>query len=601
MKTNKLKEHIKQLVREMLEEESTSGDTDSYAKILLSDSDIKNNITAVLFYDYKNELSLNLINSVRKISSNIKRTYTVGLNLGIELVEKHKLKIGDHIYVKFTGTDIFSSGYSNTNYNGFRVVASIIDDYNLELYQSVNTTYTYDPGYIDYYLYDPYFNYEAVDILDIGIDKKSKQSILINPVNIEVSEDTTSLVNIDFSKYRFRMVDGLNLITLSQKYPWILEAEIEGAVIGENENGLVWYTGIWLCGRWFGGTWYSGEWRGGTWYGGTWYSNSVDIKGLNAKVNLNIQNNQFSKWFAGNWISGIWNAGLWFDGEWRDGTWNRGEWFDGTWNDGIWNSGLFKGGVWVDGKWYSGEFSCDSNQAYWLNGEFNGGDFANGIWYNGSFDKRSDLKSRFGTRASNERKAIWYGGNWITGEFHSFLNQDIDGNNLPSNYNGYSIWYSGKWNNGTFYGGTIYNIDFKLGSVLNCVLYPIKITNIQNNYPNLSSIDLEGVYYFNRSNVIWIIDNNNSSYSYIGELSNQKSYIIEDVTVDELNNKTTIYINLDSGSSSPLNTDTNNRVVSYFSGCKWYNGIWFNGIFDGDIFYNGIWYSGVFKKGTWLI
>mgnify|MGYP000976604533 CR=1 FL=1 len=78
-----------------------------------------------------------------------------------------------------------------------------------------------------------------------------------------------------FNKYRFRLVDGLNVEQLAIQFPWILEAEISEAVLGLDDNGLVWYSGTWECGRWFGGTWYSGSWLSGDWYGGNWYSKTI--------------------------------------------------------------------------------------------------------------------------------------------------------------------------------------------------------------------------------------------------------------------------------------------------------------------------------------
>ncbi len=307
-------------------------------------------------------------------------------------------------------------------------------------------------------------------------------------------------------------------------------------------------------------------------------------------------------WFGGKWITGKWNAGLWFDGEWFDGEWIDGSWFGGTWNDGLWDNGEFKGGTWIDGIWLDGKFSCEADKSYWINGEFNGGDFACGTWYNGSFDQRNGKISRFGTDATNERKAIWFGGNWINGQFFSQLNTDSDGNIIPSIYHGYSIWYAGIWNNGSWYGGTCYQIDWKLGNWYSGILYDITIISITNNYPNTSSIVLSGQYYFNREDKIWIIDDNNSTpYNYIGEISNSLSYLIQDVTVDNVNNQTTIYINLSAGASTTGISDTGNRVVSYFQKANWYNGIWFDGIFDGDNFYGGIWFNGIFKNGNWLL
>lgn len=575
--------------------------TDSYSKVLLSDSDVKEKVTAILYYDNKNELSLNVINTDNKVTNDIIRTYINSGKLAIELSSRHKLNTGDSLLLFFTGTNSSTSGINNPTYNGIRTVSTVIDDFNIEINQQPSTTWNPDPGYIQYYLNDPYFNYEPVDILDIGIDAKSKQSIMISEENVKLDGITQSLVNIDFSKFRFKMVDGLNLEILSEKYGWFLEAEVEDAVIGENSNGLVWYSGIWHCGRWFGGTWYSGEWRDGTWYDGVWNSVQVQLFGSSAKVSLNIQLNDFSKWFGGKWIKGTWNSGLWFEGRHYDGTWNNGEWFGGTWDSGTWNLGFFKGGIWIDGKWNDGIFSCDADQSYWIDGDWNGGDFSCGIWYNGTFDQRNGKKSRFGTNATNERKAIWFGGSWINGQFHSRLNIDKStGNPIPSLYHGYSIWYCGIWNNGEWFGGTCYQINWKLGNWYEGILYDIPVIGILNGYPGTTKVTLNGQFYFNRGDEIYIIDDNNSTpYNYLGELNNPKNYLIQDVFVDNVNSRTDIYINTSSGASISL-TDTNNRVVSIFKKANWYNGVWFNGIFDGDNFKGGVWFNGIFRQGNWL-
>jgi hypothetical protein len=44
---------------------------------------------------------------------------------------------------------------------------------------------------------------------------KGKKSVELSPENLELTDDVYSLVNIDFNKYRFRLVDGLTVETLS--------------------------------------------------------------------------------------------------------------------------------------------------------------------------------------------------------------------------------------------------------------------------------------------------------------------------------------------------------------------------------------------------
>jgi len=56
-------------------------------------------------------------------------------------------------------------------------------------------------------------------------------------------------------------VDDLTLETVKIKYNWLLNASVKDAIVGQDDNGLVWYFGEWLCGEWYDGTWYSGEWH----------------------------------------------------------------------------------------------------------------------------------------------------------------------------------------------------------------------------------------------------------------------------------------------------------------------------------------------------
>ena len=230
--------------------------------------------------------------------------------------------------------------------------------------------------------------------------------------------------------------------------------------------------------------------------------------------------------------------------------------------------------------------------------------FACGFWYDGTFNQINGRVSRFGTRATNERKAIWYGGNWINGQFHSSLVLDSNNKPLPAKYNGYSIWYSGIWNNGIWYGGTCYQINWQLGTWYNGVLYDIDVIEITNsgNTTMLSSITLDGMYYFNLGDTIWIIDDNDSGiYSALGSISNPVSYLIQNIEVDIVSMTTTVFVFF-ANAVVPNSTTSpsGNKVVSYFRKVNWHNGIWFNGIFNGDNYYGGIWFNGIFQNGNWL-
>jgi hypothetical protein len=283
-------------------------------------------------------------------------------------------------------------------------------------------------GTIRFIKKDPFLNYLPIDLYDIGSDKKPKQSVEILPEMVKLENSTHSLINVDPKKLKLKFVDGLFLQEIEEKFSWFLQADTSPAIIGKNENGLIWYQGVWKCGQWFTGTWRSGEWLSGDWYGGDWYSSRVKPGVSSVEISTTSIDNTLSKWQGGRWFGGNWYGGSWYDGRRYGGDWFGGVWFNGIWNEGDWYDGEFQGGIWVLGNWYGGKFNCDSKLAYWLDGTFQGGDFENGLWYNGQFGVENLLESsivpRFGTRSLNTRVSIWHGGKWLNGEFHSVLNID---------------------------------------------------------------------------------------------------------------------------------------------------------------------------------
>jgi len=300
---------------------------------------------------------------------------------------------------------------------------------------------------------DPNFFYRPVEIHEVGVDKVLKKAISVDSSNYLVSGEQLSLINIDFEKFNYRLIDLLTVKELEKNYTWVLNAEIRDAIIGQNSNGeLVWYQGDWLCGTWEDGIWHSGR--------------AFNIEWNNGVVNANKINNNYNLievvadddpnntiWFNAFWVQGTWNNGVWFNGIWNSGIRFNGIWNNGTWINGIWEDGIFNGGIWKDGIWLAGEFSEENSVAIWENGTWLGGDFSNGLWLNGIWDQTDRVASRFGTKASLLHKAIWEYGLWKNGEFHSGLT--TDSNNIPIASTTYSnsIWKNGIWEKGNFYGG----------------------------------------------------------------------------------------------------------------------------------------------------
>jgi len=570
--------------------------TDSYTKILLSDSDTIQSLSAIIYIDYKNELAMNMTRLSKEYNVPIINTLNFSNKLYISCSEKHDLITGEGVILEFTGGE-GSSQQLNPQYSGYHVITKINEyDFVTDIDYGQVPTVGLDSGFVRYTKQDPFLNYEPVDLIDLGVDGKGKIALELSIENLTLSDSVYSLIDVDFEKYRFRLIDGLNIETVNLQYSWLLEAELSGALIGLNANELVWYKGTWIFGRWFGGTWQSGVWMSGDWYGGTWNSNIVTDKKLTAEVDTKTVDFEQSFWYTGRWYDGTWNAGIWYGGRWYGGTWNNGMWHKGTWNDGTWNNGRFEGGIWVLGTWNNGIFNCDNEPAYWLDGKWFGGDFENGMWYNGYWEQKN-TSSRFGTKSFNSRTANWQAGTWVNGSFFSFINTNDQGVLDVSDVHKYSIWKTGQWLSGEWYGGIAYNMDFKTGTWYGGILEDIQVIGVDiiNN-----TFTLNGIFKFNTGDNIYIIDNQiDNANSVYGSNLNPGSYKVLYQTEDTVNKRTILYVATDlNGPAITSATDTGLRVVSKFKNLNWKTGIWTNGIYETGLWEGGIWYNGVFS-GIW--
>jgi len=511
--------------------------TDSYAKAFLSDSDTVEALSAIIYVDYKHELSMNITKLDAEFEIPISNTAEFNGDLFISCSKKHGLSKGDGVVIDFNGGED-SSQFLNQEYFGYRVVTQVYGEYDftVDLPYGNDVYVGADTGFVRFVKRDPFLNYQPIDLIDLGLDKKGKVAIELSPENVSLKGTRFSLKNVDFEKFRYRLIDGMNIEILSISYPWILEAEISGAVIGRDvERNLVWYKGIWEGGRWFGGTWISGTWKYGDWYDGTWNSKLIKDKKISIEIDEKSSENSQSTWFTGRWFGGTWNGGTWVNGRFYSGTWNGGVWNNGIWNDGTWNSGRFIGGIWVYGEWNSGIFNTDNEPAYWIDGQWKGGDFENGMWYNGSFESGKGI-SRFGTKAYNSRTATWHGGKWLSGSFHSKLGNAGE----VSEIHKYSIWYTGQWMSGDFYGGIAYNIDFKSGTWHGGILEEIQIIGIDENN---NSFILNGIFKFNIGDTFYVsnrgIDDELSKY---GSIDDPKIYTVVYAVEDAENKFTEVYV-----------------------------------------------------------
>lgn len=573
--------------------------TDSYAKILLSDVDTYEALSAIMYIDYKNEMAMNILNLEEQVTVPIKNTANYSGNLFIFCSEKHGLKTNDSVVLEFNGGTA-SSQEINQNYFGYHPVI-VVDEYNFYLdfpYGNVPLVGN-DSGFVKYSKQDPFLEFSPVDLIEIGVNKMGKQSIELNVDNQFLSGKTYRLINIDFSKFRFRLIDGLDLNQIYQKYSWLLEAEISDAIIGVDTD-IIWYKGVWESGRWFGGKWISGQWISGDWYRGTWDSKDVEDRIIQVGYG-SVTSPSASVWYNGRWFGGTWNQGIWVDGRWYDGRWKNGTWYRGIWNDGTWDQGRFGGGIWVLGTWNDGIFNTDNETSYWLDGKWYAGDFENGIWYNGTWNQTEGKKSRFGVNSYNSRTSIWHGGNWLNGEFHSRLNINDRGDEDVSDVHKYSIWYTGNWFDGDFYGGVAYNMNWRTGTWHGGILEDIQMIGYGNDGVGAYYIILNGIFKFNIGDEFTIIDNNSNSTVSLtfGRNTSPKTFKVLYREEDTINKWTKIYVSTSFAISQSAPVDLNLRVVSKFSNCNWKSGIWTNGIYKKGLWEGGIWYNGVFEA-TWM-
>ena len=66
--------------------------------------------------------------------------------------------------------------------------------------------------------------------------------------------------------------DGLTETIITERFPWLLEADFSDAVLGltQDEKELIWYDGTWYDGTWEWGVWWNGTWKNGVWENGVW-------------------------------------------------------------------------------------------------------------------------------------------------------------------------------------------------------------------------------------------------------------------------------------------------------------------------------------------
>jgi hypothetical protein len=315
---------------------------------------------------------------------------------------------------------------------------------------------------------------------------------------------TLDISSVDFNTEKFKMVGGLDLDTVKIKYNWLFNAQMEDAIIGEDENGLVWFSGTWICGTWEGGTWYSGQFLNGRWKAGNMYSYYIDERSaLLGKLSIIRKDITKTRFKDGTFEGGTFHYGIFgkikneseldipyeIDKDWvisniedynisgetfmyektinidvtgityycqtgstivpRTGT-TCGSWDQIT---GI-TSTIVTGLTWdilKTSTFQNGNFNGGLiNAAYFKNGNFYNDIANNIIWYNGN----------------------WYGGCFLIGDWYNgfflggdFSNGDWYNGTLSTNEDtsstrfglnckgGGATWYNGTFSNGQFHSG----------------------------------------------------------------------------------------------------------------------------------------------------
>jgi hypothetical protein len=145
--------------------------TDSYTKYLLGDSDFTKNITGVIYRDYKEELSTQIVNLNKEFELKISLLSNFNGDYRISFNKKHYLETGDYIliygdYISNQQSEIL--GFHNiTKVNDFSFTIDV--DFVLLTQQNLN---------VKIVKIDSFLNYQPIDIFDLGItDKKLKKAV----------------------------------------------------------------------------------------------------------------------------------------------------------------------------------------------------------------------------------------------------------------------------------------------------------------------------------------------------------------------------------------------------------------------------------------
>jgi hypothetical protein len=549
-------------------------DTDSYTKALLNDSDIKSNLTGIIYTDYKNELALNITSLQNEEIVNIISTTGVGGSASFVTIGDMDLNNGDQVIINL-------NTLYNPQYNGVQVVNSIISSNQFVINVPVGIIGVSESGILMKNISDPYLDYIPVDIIKVGSDKMTKQSILITEDNLQITgQGTYSLINIDYNDYGFRMIDGLNLEIVNKQFSWLLESDIQNALIGYDGTNLIWYSGIALYARFIGPMiWYSGQIFDGYVDNTTMYSVQVTDLGLSASVNMKISDVSFTQIYGGNFTNTNFTGGT-FYGNFTSGNFNGAIFGGGEFTSATASFSIFSGGTLVTAICNNCIFNSDISQLSVVSAQIVDSDFQNGIIYSSIFSQSPNGLALLGSKSSNSQPTLFYGGKILNSNIFANLITDTNGNYINSIDHQVTKIYSGEINNCICYGGSYYSTSMKNSTFNSGIFFDNSVIGIDT---TSNTITLMGTYRFNIGDTITFIDNDlGNTFSYLGTNTSPGIYTINNITFD-INDNTQIVLNKSlSGVSATVPTNT---------------GISFVSLVDNTIINNALIYNIVFRSG----
>jgi len=374
---------------------------------------------------------------------------------------------------------------------------------------------------------------------------------------------TLDISSVNFNEPKFKMVGGLNLDTVKIKYNWIFNAQMEDAIIGEDENGLVWFSGTWICGTWENGTWYSGDFLNGRWKAGNMYSYDIDMRSaLLGVLTINRQDISKTRFKAGTFEGGTFHYGIFGQIKNEDELDIPYEIDKEYIIDNIQDYEI-SGETFV--YQYVTDFTITGKTGYCTN--VSGLTYITGVTSGTTTNTICDVFGSGFTYSTGITQDIVTGLTWITLRTATFKSGIFNGGLINSAffesgnfYNDFAnniIWYNGNWYSGDFLIGDWYNGFFLGGDFSNGNWYNGTLSTNEDTSSTRFGLNYKG------SGATW----------YDGTFSNGQFH----------------------SGLNEVNGETKPSLDHTLS--KWYGGTFTNGEWYGGCFYSGDWLTGRFYSG----